>query len=67
MLVVSGSEDGRVCAWDLNTQDMVIDSKISPKDLNLKLVSTIDYDERTQTFAASGNFKGMFLNKLSNL
>lgn len=67
MMVVSGSEDGRICAWDMNTQEMVIDSMVEGKDSNVKLVSTIDYDERMQTFAACGNFKGVYLNKLSNL
>ena len=67
MMVVTGSEDGRICAWDMNSQDMIIDSKIQPKDANIKLVSTIDYDERLQAFAACGNFKGLYLNKLSNL
>ena len=67
MIIVSGSEDGRICGWDMNNQEMVIDSKIAKaEDSSVKLVSTVDYDERIQTFAACGNFKGMYLNKISN-
>ena len=60
MLVMSGSEDGRVCAWDLNTQDLVIEKKIE----NAQLVSTIDYDTRLNVIAASGKFKGFYLSTL---
>ncbi len=46
---------------------MIINSKIDKsEDSNVKLVSTVDYDERMQTFAACGNFKGLYLNKISN-
>ncbi len=64
MMVLSGSEDGRICGWDMHTQDMVVDSKI---DANINLVSTIDYDHKFGLIAASGNFKGVYINKLSTL
>jgi hypothetical protein len=62
MRVLTGSEDGRICGWDMQSQDMVIDTKLDP---NVNLVSTIDYDHKFGLIAASGNFKGMYINKLS--
>ena len=65
MMVVSGGEDGKITGWDMNSQDVKFRSQVdSEKQM---LVSTIDYDHKLDMIGASGNFKGFYLNKMSNL
>lgn len=67
MQVISGSEDGRICGWDMNSQEKVIDSQIDKEGGGNKLVSTLAYDEGLEVIGACGNFKGVYINAISNL
>jgi hypothetical protein len=67
MQVVIGGEDGRLCGWDLNTQEQVIDSQVESREGPVKLVSTIDHEPKFGIIAASGNFKGLYMNYLSKV
>ena len=70
MMVVYGSEDGRVCGWDLNSQDMVVDSfldKQAAQEGQIQLVSSLDYDPKHDIIGACGKFKGIYVNQMSNL
>ena len=77
-MILSGGEDGRITGWDMNSQEKVIDSQLNLQtnnnstfdigsNSNKMLVSTLDYCEQTGVLAACGNFKGMYVNYLSNL
>lgn len=65
-MVLYGGEDGRLSGWDLNSQDVIIDTKLDLEN-KCNLVSSIDYDINNDLVAASGNFKGVYINKISNL
>ena len=68
MAVVYGGEDGRVTGWDMNSQDIIfrsqVDKKLADKPM---LISTLDYDHKYDLIGASGNFKGFYINQMSNL
>jgi len=68
--MVYGGEDGKVTGWDMNSQDIIFRSQIDKNQAaagKSMLVSTIDYDHKFDLIGASGNFKGFYINKMSNL
>lgn len=69
MLVLTGSEDGRINGWDLNSQKLVVkhDLDRSVVDDKHMLVSSMDFDARTDLVAACGNYNGLYLQKLESL
>lgn len=68
MKVVYGGEDGKITGWDMNSQDVIFRSQVEPKlEGKSMLISTLDYDQKYDLIVASGNFKGFYINKMSNL
>lgn len=64
MAILTGGEDGRLCGWDLNSQEQVIDTKLDSAPVSKMLISTLDHDSRHDIVAACGNFKGVYLSPL---
>lgn len=69
MTVVTGSEDGKIYGWDLNSQEIILKKELDRSIIDEKhsLISSIDYDANLDLIAASGNFKGLYLEKFSDL
>ncbi|CDW88520.1 wd40 repeat-containing protein [Stylonychia lemnae] len=66
MVLLYGGEDSRLSGWDLNSQDVIISANLDVENKGM-LVNSVDYDVNNELVAASGNFKGVYIDQLHNL